>query len=132
MRHARARLALLALACCMAVGVLVPAQASALISYYNCVNKPASQWCDGRANGSFDGLHSWDYNEAYNPGGGSFVVCERLYKPSTDTWLGVSPACSGNFVGRYYGNQTCACLEANIYHQAIGPKSINGFADTDW
>lgn len=132
MTHARARLALLALLACTALGVLVPSQASALLSYYNCVNKPAYQWCDGRANGSFDGLHSWDYNQAYNPGSGTFVVCEQLYKPSTDTWLGGSPACSDNYVGRYYGVQTCACLEANVYHRASSSKSISGFADTDW
>jgi hypothetical protein len=131
MTHARARLALLALVAATTVGVLVPAQASALSSYYNCVNKPAFQWCDGRANGSFDGQHSWDYNEAWNPGGGSFTVCEGIYKPSTGTWIATS-LCGGNFVGHYYGAQTCACLEANIHHQAGSSKSINGFADTDW
>jgi hypothetical protein len=131
MTHARARLALLALVACTAVGVLVPAQANALASYYNCVNKPAYQWCDGRANGSFDGLHSWDYNEAWNPGGGSFAVCEGLYWPATGTWIGI-PSCGTNWVGRYYGNQTCACLEANIHHQAGSSKTINGYANTDW
>ena len=130
MTHARARLALLALVACTAVGILVPTQASALSSYYNCVNKPSHQWCDGRANGSFDGLHSWDYNEAWNPGGGSFRVCEGLYWPATGTFIG--SLCGGNYVGHYYGTQTCACLEANIHHQAGTSKSINGYANTDW
>ncbi len=131
MTHARARLALLALVAYIAVGVLVPAQASALVSYYNCVNKPPQQWCDGRANGSYDGRHSWDYNEAWNPGAGSFAVCEGMYWPATGTFL-LTPICNSNFVGRYYGVQTCACLEAKVYHQAGTSKSVNGFADTDW
>lgn len=133
MTHARARLALLALIAATAVGALAPAQSSALSSYYNCVNKPAFQWCDGRANGSFDGLHSWDYNEAWNsnPGGGSFYVCEGLYQPSTGNWLTI-PLCGNNWVGHYYGAQGCACLEANMYHQAGSSKSINGYANTDW
>ena len=131
MTHARARLALLALVACAAVGVLVPAQASGLVSYYNCVNKPHDQWCDGKANGSYDGQHSWDYNEAWNPGGGTFTVCQGLWKPSTGTWL-ANRTCGANWIGRYYGVQTCACLEANIKQQSGSPKSINGFADTDW
>lgn len=131
MTHARARLALLALAAFIAVGVFGPAQASALLSNYNCVNKPPLQWCDGRANGSFDGQHSWDFNEGWNPGGGSFHVCQGIYKPSTGTWLPIQ-TCGMNYISRYYGVQTCACLEANVHHQAGSPKSINGFADTDW
>jgi hypothetical protein len=131
MTHARARFALLALVAVVAVGVLVPAQASALTSNYNCVNKPHNQWCDGKANGSYDGQHSWDYNEAWNPGGGSFTVCQGLWKPSAGIWL-ANITCGGNWIGRYYGVQTCACLEANILQQSGSPKSINGFADTDW
>lgn len=131
MMLARARMVLLALLAGTAVGVLVPAQASAFVSYYNCVNKPSSQWCDGRANGSFDGLHSWDYNQAYNPGSGSFIVCQGVYKPSTGIWIGSGPSCGSNHVVGLYGNQTCACLEANVHHQAGSPKSINGFADAD-
>lgn len=131
MRHARVRLALLVVVACAAVGVLVPAQASALSSYYSCVNKPAWQWCDGRANGSFDGRHSWDYNEAWSFGSGSFEVCEGLYWPAGGNFIG-SQLCGGNFIGHYYGVQTCACLEALSYHRASSSKSINGFADTDW
>jgi hypothetical protein len=131
MTHARARLALLALVALGTVGMLLPTQASALTSYYNCVSKPAFQWCDGRANGSYDGQHSWDYNEAWNPGGGSFTVCQGVYKPSTGAWL-ASPTCFTNWVSRYYGAVTCACYDAEIQQQSAGAQSINGFADTDW
>lgn len=131
MTRARARFALLVLVGCGLVGVFIPSQASALVSYYNCVNKPSNQWCDGRANGSFDGHHSWDYNEAWNPGSGSFTVCQGVYKPSTGNWL-PSVSCGTNWIGRYYGVQTCACLEANVQQQSGTSKSVNGFADTDW
>lgn len=131
MTHAKARVALLALVTVSAVGALVPAQASALTSYYNCVNKPSHQWCDGRANGSYDGQHSWDYNEGWNPGGGSFTVCQGVYKPSTGGWLsGIS--CGTNWTSHYYGDVTCACYDAEIHQQSGSPKSINGFADSDW
>jgi hypothetical protein len=131
MKHARARLALLVLLVVTVVGILVPAQASALTSFYNCVNKPSHVWCDGKANGSYDGLHSWDYNEAWNPGGGSFTVCQGLYRPATGVWLsGIS--CDTNWTSTYYGSITCACYEANIHQQSGSPQSINGFADTDW
>lgn len=131
MTHARVRIALLALVTVGAVGILVPAQASALTSYYNCVNKPSNQWCDGRANGSYDGQHSWDYNEGWNPGGGSFTVCQGVYKPSTGGWLsGLS--CNTNWTATYYGAVTCACYDAEIQQQSGASKSINGFADADW
>ncbi len=130
MTRARAKLALLVLVGCGLVGVLIPAQASALESYYNCVNKPSGQWCDGRANGSFDGQHSWDYNQAWDPLG-SATVCQGVYKPSNGTWLS-SVSCGGGWVGRYYGAQTCACLEAKAQQQSGSPRSVNGYADADW
>lgn len=131
MTHARARLALLALSAAGVLGVFVPAQASAFTSYYNCVNKPSHQWCDGRANGSYDGQHSWDYNEAWNPGGGSFTVCQGVYKPSTGNWLDY-PTCFTNWISRYYGDVTCTCYDAEVQQQSGSPKSINGFADASW
>jgi hypothetical protein len=100
------------------------------VGYYSCVNKPHNQWCDGRANGTFDGLHSWDYNEAWNPGGGSFQVCQGVYKPSSGNWL-AGDSCGSNWVGHVYGNVTCVCYEAQIRQTSGGPRSINGVADAD-
>lgn len=131
MSHARARLVLLALVVVGAVGMLAPTQASALSSNYNCVNKPSGQWCDGRANGTYDGQHSWDYNEGWNPGGGSFTVCQGVYKPSTGGWL-AGDSCGNNWTSHYYGNVTCACYDAEVRQLSGSPKSINGFADSDW
>lgn len=130
MKHAWARRALVALAAVSFAGIFAPAQASALVSYYNCVNKPVLEWCDGRANGSFDGLHSWDYNQASNPGGSSLIVCQGVYKPSTGIWL-VEETCFWDYISRDYGNQSCACLEANVRHKGPGSRSVNGFADTE-
>jgi hypothetical protein len=131
MRHARVRVAVLALIVVGAVGIVVPTQASALSSYYNCVNKPNLEWCDGRANGTYDGQHSWDYNEGWHPGGGSFYVCQGIYKPSTGGWLD-GHSCGLDGVSHYYGNVMCACYDAKVAQTSGSAQSINGFADADW
>lgn len=131
MRHARARLAVLALGAVCAIGVVAPAQAGAAISYFNCVNKPSGQWCDGRANGSYDGQNSWDYVEAWNPGAGTFEVCQRVFKPSSGNWL-TGNGCGSNWTAHYYGNVQCACYDAEVRQNSGSPKSVNGFADSAW
>jgi hypothetical protein len=131
MTHARARLAVLALCAVGAVGIVAPTQASAFVSYYNCVNKPSLEWCDGRANGSYDGQHSWDYNSAANPGGGSFYVCQGVYHPSSGTWL-TGHACGIDWTAHIYGNVQCACYDAEVAQTSGSNQSINGFADADW
>lgn len=131
--RAKARLALFAVLAVGVLGAVVPASASAFAGYYNCVLKPSNQWCDGRANLSFDGLHSWDYNEGWYPGAwdGSVTACQRLYKLSTGTQLAGS-SCGANYTNNYYGNQTCVCLEAEVKQISGGPHSINGYADADF
>lgn len=131
MKHAKAWLAMLALLAVGVAGVVVPAQASAFVSYYNCVNKPSLEWCDGQANGSYDGQHSWDYNSATNPGGGSFYVCQGVYHPATGTWL-TGHGCEVNWTAHIYGDVQCACYVAKVAQTSGSPQSINGFADADW
>lgn len=126
MTHARARFALLVALVATAWMVTVPASAEAFVSYYNCVNKPGWQLCDGRANGSFDGLHSWDFNQAYS--GAGITVCQAVINHSTSAWL-AGDSCAPTLTSHYYGNVTCACYEANIYHGAGGNYSLDGFAD---
>lgn len=127
MARVRVSLALLTFAVVAVVGAAAPARSDALVSYYSCSNKPPGDWCDGRANGTFDGLHSWDYNQGYAPG---TTACQGLYKPSTGSWL-VGTACDPDGLAtNYYNPQSCACLEANIAHHAAGNMTINGFADT--
>jgi hypothetical protein len=133
--RARARLVLLA----AFVGVLLsgffPSHANALISYYGCYMKPVNQWCDGKANGTFDGLHSWDFHQGWHAGAwdGSVIVCEQMYDPSTGASLPNSQ-CDFDSVDHYYGNITCACYEAEIkqYSNPSGPRSINGYADASY
>jgi len=127
MTHTRARLAVLALLVVGAASMVAPAQASAFVSYYNCVNKPNLEWCDGRANGSFDGLHSWDYNSASAPGG-SYIVCQGVYKPSTGTWL-TGHGCGQDWTSHVYGDVQCTCYEAQVAQASGGTQSVNGFAD---
>lgn len=130
MTHAKARLAVLALFAVSAVGIVVPTQASAFVSYYNCVNKPSHDWCDGQANGTYDGQHSWDYNSGTNPGGGSFYVCQGVYHPSSGTWL-TGHGCGLNWTTHVYGNIQCACYDAKVAQTSGSAQSINGFADAD-
>lgn len=112
------------------VAVALPSQANAFISYYNCVNKPHNLWCDGKANGSYDGLNSWDYNEGWNPGSGSFGVCQRVWRPATGNTLGAS--CGTNWTASYFGNVQCNCYEANVKQTSGTAKSVNGYADSDF
>jgi hypothetical protein len=114
-----------------AVGFVVPAQASAFVSYYSCASKPSLEWCDGRANGSYDGQHSWDYNQGSNPGGGSFYVCQGVYHPSSATWL-TGHGCGLNWTSHVYGNVQCACYDAEVAQTSGSNQSIDGFADADW
>ena len=130
MKRSRARLALLGVLVVAALVAVVPSQANAFVSYYNCVNKPSDLWCDGRANGSFDGLNSWDYNEGWNPGAGSFGICQRVWRPATGNALGAS--CGTNWTGFYYGNVQCNCYEANVKQTSGVARSVNGYADSAW
>lgn len=130
MRHLSAAHACAVALATAALILAVPASASALISYYNCVDKPSGLWCDGRANGSFDGLNSWDYNEGWNPGAGSFGICQRVWRPATGNALGAS--CGTNWTGFYYGNVQCNCYEANVKQTSGVARSVNGYADSAW
>lgn len=132
MTYAKARFALLAVLALGAVGALVPAQASAVVSYYDCVLKPVGDWCDGRANGSFDGLNSWDYNYGWYPGAwdGSVVICQQVYKPATGLPL-AGGSCHENYADADYGNVQCVCYEAEVRQYSGGPHSVNGFADSE-
>jgi hypothetical protein len=98
-------------------------------SYYNCELKPSGQWCDGRANGSYDGLNSWDYNEAWYPGtwNGTVTACQRLYKPSDGTTL-TGNSCQANWTAYDYGAVTCSCYEAEAKQISGGAHSIWGYA----
>jgi hypothetical protein len=131
MTHARAWLVLLALASISVAGTFVPADANAFTSWYNCVNKPHSQWCDGRANGSYDGQHSWDYNSASNPNGNGVSVCQRVYHPASGTSLS-GHGCAIDWATNYYGDVQCACYDAEVLHFSGGSMNINGFADAAW
>ncbi|HEX2160834.1 MAG TPA: hypothetical protein VHF88_03340 [Thermoleophilaceae bacterium] len=130
MRHAKAWRATLAVAAVSALGMAVPAQASAFTSWYSCVSKPSGQWCDGRANGTYDGQHSWDYNSGA-PTSGSFYVCQQVYHPASGTSLAGS-SCGLDFVSHVYGNVTCVCYDAEVAQTSGSPQSINGFADADF
>lgn len=128
--HARVRLALLALVV-VACGAVAPSQASAAVSWFTCDSQPSHQWCNGQGNGSFDGEDSWNYVEGWNnSGGGLFWVCQRVYKPSTGTWL-TGDGCGQNWTGHYYGNVVCVCYEAQVQQTSGSAKSIGGYADPD-
>jgi len=133
MTNARARLALLGVLVFSIIGASAPAQADALVGYYNCVMKPSNVWCDGQANGSYDGIDDWDYNEGWYPGAwdGTVTACQRLYRPS-DGVTALSSSCDVNYTSTDYGNVTCACWEANVKQISGGDHSINGAADTDF
>jgi hypothetical protein len=130
MTNARARLALFALLVAVALSTLAPASAGAFVSEYNCVLKPVGEWCDGRANGSYDGEHSWDYNQGWYPGAwdGTVTACQRVWKPSTGGVLSGS-SCAANITSHYYGNVQCVCYDAEVRQYSGGPHSINGYAD---
>jgi len=108
----------------------MPAGASAsLEGYYNCLLKPSGQWCDGQGNGTYDGLHSWDFNEGWYPGtwDNSVTACQRLYKPSDGSVL-AGATCNPNYASNVYGTVTCVCYRAEVRQISGGPHSINGHA----
>jgi hypothetical protein len=124
----RGQLALVVAVVTTVAALFAPGTAAALDGYYNCVLKPAGQWCDGRANGTYDGVHSWDSSEAWYPGvwDNTVTACERLYKPSNGTTLGSS--CAANYVFHNYISVTCVCYEAHAMQVSGGAHSINGHA----
>lgn len=129
MTKARTRLLLCAVLAAGALSAVAPSSASAVYeSYYNCVLKPSGQWCDGQANGSYDGIHSYDSNYVWYPGewDGSVLACQRVRNPSTGFVLG--NGCGYNFIAAYYGTVTCVCYEAEAKQVSGGPHSINGYA----
>lgn len=126
----KTRVALLCALATIATGAIAPTQADAFVSYYNCTLKPVGLWCDGRANGSFDGLHSWDFNEGWYDGSwdSSVLVCEHVWKPASGNEL-QGATCDYNHVAHYYGNVQCACYEAEVRQYSTGNRSISGYAD---
>jgi hypothetical protein len=118
-----------ALVVSIAMGAIRPQPADALDGYYNCTLKPAYAWCDGRANGTYDGVHSWDYNEGWYPGtwDGSVTACQHLIRPSDGSVLGGS-SCNANYAWANYGTNTCVCYDAEVMQISGGPHSINGHA----
>jgi hypothetical protein len=131
--RAKARAALFALLATCAVGGFSPPTADAYEAYYYCSLKPVGYWCDGRANGSYPGLHSWDYQYGWYPGtwDNTVMVCQRVFRPSTGYVLPNS-SCGLNATAGDYGNQTCICLEANVRQYSGGPHTIWGLADADF
>lgn len=131
--RARARLALFAVLVACALGGGAPTEATAFVGYYSCLLKPVGQWCDGRANGTYDGLHSWDYNEGWYPGpwDNTVTACQRVWRPSTGGVLAGS-SCGLNATATYYGNVQCVCYEANVRQYSGGPHSIFGEADASF
>jgi hypothetical protein len=113
------------------VSAVAAPPANAFVSYYNCVLKPVGEWCDGRANGSYDGQHSWDFNQTWYPGpaDGTVTACQRVWKPSTGGVLNGS-SCAANVTWNSYGNVQCACYDAEGRQYSGGPHSINGYADS--
>jgi hypothetical protein len=133
MRKALARLALcLALVVCVAGGTAT-SDAEAFVSNYSCTLKPVDQWCDGRANGTYDGIHSWDYNKGSYPGAwdGTVTMCQHIWKPLTG-YEHPGKSCGLNVTANYYGNITCICYEAEVKQLSGGPHSVNGYADASF
>ena len=131
MTQARVRLVLIALAALSLAGVAVPAQAGANFTFFSCTDQASGSWCDGRANGSYDGEDSWDYVEGWDVSVNSVEVCQRVYKPSTGNWI-VGTSCDDDWVNHYYGNVVCVCYDAQVRQLNGSPYTINGFADSDW
>jgi len=131
MRQARARQLLLALVVVGVLGGAVPAQAGANFTFFSCPSQSSGTWCDGRGNGSYDGEDSWDYMEGWDVSMDTVEVCQRVYKPSTGTWL-TGQSCTNNLVSHYYGDVTCVCYDAQVRHTAGSAYTINGFGDSAW
>ena len=133
MRKTRTRFALVPILILGIVVMVAPTQANAEInSYFSCQSKPSGQWCDGRANGSFDGLHSWDYVKGWYPGtwDSSVTVCQHVWRPATGQVL-AGATCDYNWTEHYYGNVTCACYEAEVLQYSSGPRNLNGNAEAE-
>ncbi len=130
MKKLGALVALCALLAITATNVVAVTPASAYTGTYNCVLKPVGQWCDGRANGTYDGEHSWDFNQGWYPGAwdGTVTACQRVWKPSTGGVLNGS-SCAANATWTSYGNVQCVCYDAEVRQYSGGPHSINGYAD---
>jgi len=109
---------------------LAPAEAQAFDSYYYCSLKPSNQWCDGRANGTYDGLNSWDWQEGWYPGtwDNTVTACQHVWKPADGSELGSS--CAYNYTSHIFGNITCSCYEAEVKQISGGPHTIYGHADS--
>lgn len=133
MSKSRMRIALLCALTLVALAAVAPPPASAFTSYYNCTLKPVGLWCDGRANGSFDGLHSWDYNEGWYDGSwdDTVLMCQHVWKPASGNELPGS-SCDYNYTSHYYGDVQCACYEAEVRQYSTGNRSISGYADAAW
>lgn len=131
MQKRRGRRLLLAVAVAVVFSALAPATGSAFTGYYNCVLKPVGQWCDGQANGTYDGLHSYDYNEGWYPGSWNNTVtsCEHVWRPATGAELGIGETCAYNWISHYYGTVSCVCYEAEVRQYSGGPHSINGMGE---
>jgi hypothetical protein len=129
MKANKHRMVLAVLCVGMASGLSLPGAAHAtLYSDYSCSSKPAWQWCEGRANNSFDGLHSWDYNEGKDAGTYDGIeVCQHLWRPSTGAELG-EKTCGLNITWKLYGVVTCPCYEAEVLQKGPGSYSIAGEA----
>jgi hypothetical protein len=131
MTKARAQFALSAVVSAFALSAFAPAPATALISHYDCYLKPSNQWCDGRANGTYDGQNSWDFNQGWYPGAwdGTVTACQHVWKPSTGGVL-TGSSCAVNFTQNDYGNVVCSCYDAEVLQISGGAHSVNGFADS--
>lgn len=132
MRNARALRALFCVLVFSALAAASASPASAYTGYYSCTLKPAWQWCDGRANGTYDGQHSWDYNEGWYPGAwdNTVTACQRLYKPSDGSQLSGS-SCAYNYTSNDYGTVSCVCYDAEVMQVSGGTHSIYGMAIAD-
>jgi hypothetical protein len=133
MTNARARLALLCVLAFVAMTAAIPAGADAYVSYYDCYMKASNSWCDGKANGSFDQIDDYDYNEGWYPGPWDNTVqaCQRLLRTTDGVTMG-GTSCQFNYTSNYYGALTCVCYEANAKQISGGNHSINGMADSNF
>lgn len=110
-----------------ALSAALPAATLAYDSYYSCTLKPVGVWCDGRANGTYDGQHSYDYNAGWysGPWDNTVTACQRLYRPSTGATRSGS-SCGLNYSENYYGPTSCICYDAEARQYSGGPHSVEG------
>jgi hypothetical protein len=122
-------LRLLLALCALLLALLAAPSAQAYDSYYYCELKPSGSWCDGQANGTYDGINSWDWQEAWYPGewNNTVTACQRLYRPS-DGYVATGASCSLNRTYNAYGTVTCYCYEAEARQYSGGPHTIWGHA----